>query len=494
MDRCPRCGAAVASQAAQCPQCGLSRAVGPPPSPPPWPSGAGGPAQPVPPAPGQPIHTPWGATRAPDEMQRSRSGVLAAVIGTLAVLSALLGGMILFQAYGPGAEDDNALAPSSTPETPSVSVITETASPTPESPSASTTIESPSTSPSPESTSTSPEPPTTFAATYAEVESGVGFLKVQACAGSYTGSGFLVEDSKLLTAAHVIEGATDIQVEFGDETVPATLAGVDPAIDLAVLQLERPVGHHLFEVATADPEPGTSVAVIGFPFGEPKSLTEGTISGLDREINFDSRTYSGLLQTDAAINPGNSGGPVVTVDGSIVGMADAIRKHSQGIGFAVPVSQMLPAVTETASLVRPAPPSCEPGPIEPDPIEPDPVLAGVRETLQNHLDAVNSGDYRMDMRQFSAAIRADSTPEQWYGDYATTYDDQLSIDSVTGPASSPRVAARFRSQQDPGYGPVGAENATCLIWSIDYDMTQLGDRWVISGAEGHDDPPWTRCD
>jgi len=402
------------------------------------------------------------------------------VVGTLAVLIALIGAIVWFQAYGPGADDDESAdpAPASPQTPPPVSAITETETPP---------VETPSVSPEPSTPSA--DLPSDFATTYAEVESGVGYIEVATCDASYTGSGFLVADQTLLTAAHVIEGATDIEVEFGDEMVAATLTGVDPAIDLAVLRLDRPVGHYQFEVARADPKPGTHVAVIGFPFGEPKSLTEGTISGLDREITFDSRTYTGLMQTDAAINPGNSGGPVVTVDGSIVGMADAIRKRSQGIGFAVPVSQMLPAVHQTASLVHPELPDCEP-----DPIEPHPVLAGVRQTLQNHLDAVNARDYHEDMRQFSAEIRADSTPGQWHADYETTYDDQLQIGSVTGPDTSPRVSATFRSQQDPGYGPEGAEDATCLIWSIEYEMTQLGDRWVISGADGVGDPPWTRCD
>ncbi|MEJ7744851.1 MAG: S1C family serine protease [Nocardioidaceae bacterium] len=332
-------------------------------------------------------------------------------------------------------------------------------------------------------------PPTNLADTYAEVQSGVGFIAVQTCAGSYTGSGFLVDEERVVTAAHVIEGATNVQVEFGDEIVAASVQGVDLAIDLAVLQLERPVDHHLFRIARADPEPGTSVAVIGFPFGEPKSLTEGTISGLDREVTFGSRTYTGLLQTDAAINPGNSGGPVVSTDGSIVGMADAIRRRAQGIGFAVPVSQLRSAVEGGASLDQPELPNCQP-----EPSEPDPVLTGVGKTLRNHFDAINARDYRLDMRQFSAEIRADNTPEQWYDDYATTYDDQLRIHRVTGPPTNPLVSATFRSRQDPGYGPTGAEDATCLIWSIEYDMTRQGDRWVISGVDGVGDPPWTRCD
>lgn len=463
MDQCPRCGASVAAHVMQCPQCGLSRAPSPQP------------------APRQPIYAPLSPLPQPSPPRRSRGGVLAAVLGALAIGFAVLGGAFWYQGYGPGADTQgNASEPST--QTPSTSVVTPTE----------TSAVAPTETPSTQS-STAPEtasPSTTdLAGTYADVESGVGFVAVETCAGFFTGSGFLVDEQRVVTAAHVIEGATGVQVEFGDELVDASVQGIDLAIDLAVLKLEQPVDHHLFDIARADPDPGTSVAVIGFPFGEPKSLTEGTISGLDREITFGSRTYTGLLQTDAAINPGNSGGPVVSTDGSIVGMADAIRRRSQGIGFAVPVSQLRPAIEGAASLAQPELPSCEP-----PPAEPDPVLAGVGKTLQNHIDAINARDYRKDMRQFSATGRADSTPEQWYDDYATTYDDLLRIEQVTGPPAEPLVLASFRSRQDPGYGPVGAEDARCLHWSIEYEMARQGARWVISGSNGVGDPPWTRCD
>jgi hypothetical protein len=118
----------------------------------------------------------------------------------------------------------------------------------------------------------------------------------------------------------------------------------------------------------------------------------------------------------------------------------------------------------------------------------------VSRTLSGYLDAINDKDFDRTMSWVSEEIRADSSREQWYDDFATTYDDRLAIGQVDKAGDVVRVSASFRSRQDPGYGPEGAEDATCLLWSIDYEMTWVGDRYVISDASGRGDPPWMRCD
>jgi len=101
------------------------------------------------------------------------------------------------------------------------------------------------------------------------------------------------------------------------------------------------------------------------------------------------------------------------------------------------------------------------------------------------------------MSWVSEGIRADSSPDQWYADYATTYDDRLAVHRVKERAGVVRVWATFRSRQEPGYCPEGARDATCLVWPIDDELSRVGRRYVISDASGdasgHGDPPWTRC-
>jgi S1-C subfamily serine protease len=186
-----------------------------------------------------------------------------------------------------------------------------------------------------------------FSEVYETVNSGVGQVLVETCDdGDFTGTAFLIRPRLMVTANHVVEDAANVEVDFEGDVVTAEIDGVDSDSDLAVLRLERRVGGHLFEVAREDPVPGTRVAAIGYPLDEPKTLTEGTISGLDRTIDTESGTFSGLIQTDTAINPGNSGGPLVDLDGDVVGVADAIRKNAQGIGFAVPATTVTGLLSE----------------------------------------------------------------------------------------------------------------------------------------------------
>jgi S1-C subfamily serine protease len=185
-----------------------------------------------------------------------------------------------------------------------------------------------------------------FSGVYQTVNGGVGQVLVETCdEGNYTGSGFLIRPRLMVTAHHVIDGASTVRVDFGGGSFAAQIHGVDAARDLAVLRLDQRVGGHVFDFAPDEAVPGTRVAAIGYPLDEPKTLTEGTISGLDRVIDTDSGSFDGMVQTDTAINPGNSGGPLVDLNGNVVGVADAIRKNARGIGFAVPASAVATLMT-----------------------------------------------------------------------------------------------------------------------------------------------------
>jgi S1-C subfamily serine protease len=204
----------------------------------------------------------------------------------------------------------------------------------------------------PVAATTEPSPVGDFSAVYAEVHDGVGQVLVETCDGSFSGTAFLVSPTLMATAAHVIDDASFLQVELEGTTFPAEVYGVDLSHDLALLELSEQVEWHVFAFAPQDPEPGTRIAAIGFPLGEPKTLTEGTVSGLDRHIDTRSGSYDGLLQTDTAINPGNSGGPLLDIHGHVVGVADAIRTDAQGIGFAVPAT-IASGLTSTTLQTQP---------------------------------------------------------------------------------------------------------------------------------------------
>jgi putative serine protease PepD len=162
-----------------------------------------------------------------------------------------------------------------------------------------------------------------------------------------TGTGFVVDGKgHIVTAAHVVEGASSISVKFQDGTTrTAKVLGTDEATDVAVLSVD-PSGltlHPLALGSSASLAIGDQVAAIGDPFTYQRSLSTGVVSGLDRTISAPNGfTVAHAIQTDAALNPGNSGGPVLDAGGQVIGIVDQIATNgssqtSSGVGFAVPI-------------------------------------------------------------------------------------------------------------------------------------------------------------
>jgi S1-C subfamily serine protease len=166
--------------------------------------------------------------------------------------------------------------------------------------------------------------------------------------GHSVGTGVVIVDRGLiLTALHVVDGASHLRVSFADGTESdAFVVSRQPENDLAVLQA-RTLPDDL-QAATMESSaglaPGDEVIAVGFPFGIGPSVSAGVVSGLDREFRSPGggRVINHLIQFDAAANPGNSGGPLVTLSGHVVGIITAIMNPSAqrtfiGIGFAVPI-------------------------------------------------------------------------------------------------------------------------------------------------------------
>ncbi|HEY6563980.1 MAG TPA: trypsin-like peptidase domain-containing protein, partial [Pirellulaceae bacterium] len=182
------------------------------------------------------------------------------------------------------------------------------------------------------------------------------------------GSGFVWDqEGHVVTNYHVVESVHQhglkAFVTFSNQNrVPATLVGIDPSKDLAVLKVEVPT-EELFPVqvgTSRDLNVGQSVLAIGNPFGFDHTLTTGIVSGLGREIRAtNDRKIDDVIQTDAAINPGNSGGPLLDSGGRVIGVNTAIFSPSgayAGIGFAIPVdtvSRVIPQLVQYGEVVRP---------------------------------------------------------------------------------------------------------------------------------------------
>ncbi len=155
------------------------------------------------------------------------------------------------------------------------------------------------------------------------------------------GSGFFISsDGYIVTANHVVDHATKVQVTTSDGTVyKAHVVGTDPGTDIALIKVDA--GNNFAYVKFADqmPRVGDWVVAIGNPFGLGNTATAGIVSALGR--NIDMSTYDNYLQIDAPINRGNSGGPTFDMHGNVVGINDAIYTPSGGsvgIGFDVPAN------------------------------------------------------------------------------------------------------------------------------------------------------------
>jgi Do/DeqQ family serine protease len=158
------------------------------------------------------------------------------------------------------------------------------------------------------------------------------------------GSGVIVSaDGLVLTNNHVVAGESGqlpaVSVAFGDHReVEATIVGVDPATDLALLRIDAGILPTIPWGDSGQLKVAEWVLAIGNPFQLSQTVTLGIVSALGR-TNVGISAYEDFIQTDAAINPGNSGGALVNTRGELVGINTAIFSQSggyQGIGFAVP--------------------------------------------------------------------------------------------------------------------------------------------------------------
>jgi S1-C subfamily serine protease len=181
-----------------------------------------------------------------------------------------------------------------------------------------------------------------------------------------TGSGSIVDErGYILTNYHVIQGATQLEVQVENDKFPGKVVGTDRDDDLAVIKIDAPRGQRLTVVKLGTSkglDVGQKVLAIGNPFGLQRTLTTGIISGLERPLRDQvaRRTINGAIQTDAAINPGNSGGPLLNAKGEMIGINTAILGNagggSIGIGFAVPVdlaNRIIPEIISKGYVSRP---------------------------------------------------------------------------------------------------------------------------------------------
>ncbi|WP_083258885.1 S1C family serine protease [Halodesulfurarchaeum formicicum] len=191
---------------------------------------------------------------------------------------------------------------------------------------------------------------------YEQTADSVAKLRVETDAGTSQGSGFLYDRRHVVTNAHVVQGATDLTVQFSDGAWrTGTVVGTDPYTDLAVVRVDSvPNGVEPLPLAESVPRPGQPVAAFGSPFGLQGTITHGIVSGVNRSMRVNGGfSVPDTVQTDAPVNPGNSGGPLVSMDGTVVGVNRA--KEGDNIGFAISarlVERVVPELIADGSITH----------------------------------------------------------------------------------------------------------------------------------------------
>jgi putative serine protease PepD len=176
-----------------------------------------------------------------------------------------------------------------------------------------------------------------------------------------TGSGFVIGDNgRVLTNAHVVTGATTLEVTFPDgPTVAAHVLGKDEQTDIAVLAID-PSGLDLRPLELGDSSgvrPGEQVVAVGNPTGLQANAGTGRIAAAGREIEAPGGyLIRDVLETDAAIEPATSGGPLVGPDGRVVGIMSRLPGEDGQAGFAIPSNtarDVVDKIEEAGKVIRP---------------------------------------------------------------------------------------------------------------------------------------------
>src|SRR5690606_35815551 len=164
------------------------------------------------------------------------------------------------------------------------------------------------------------------------------------------GSGFIVDNGKVVTNLHVIEGAKYGSVFINGSSTKHKIEGyyaIDKKNDLVILSVPSLTGTALPLGNSATPEVGEKIYAIGNPKGLSGTISEGIVSGI-RTLD-----EQNLIQITAPISPGSSGDPVINNNGQVVGVAVGTLTSGQNLNFAIPTSSLIELLDNLNASVSP---------------------------------------------------------------------------------------------------------------------------------------------
>ena len=345
-------------------------------------------------------------------------------------------------------------------------------------------------------------------AVFAEAQDAVVRLSVTTCDdGASMGSGFLA-DGVVVTAAHVVSNAQIVSLQTDDGTVSeASVVGVDPEHDVAVLRADGLEGNAELTFAEDVPDRGSVLAALGYPLRTyDLRISTGIVAGLPEAVAYDDQLVERAFISTADTNPGNSGGPVLDSTGEVIGLVsgglDAVVSGDettvvQGVHYVIPVQDIRDAVDRFASS-PPMSTSCsdlteglDPPPASVLDVElsltvssDDPLADPVGQVLFTHGSAINNGDHPAAFELFTAREREELGGLEGWRDGVISSRwidiDVVDVESLEDPRSSLRADVVLRTVDLDSEGYVGR----CTLWRLTYEMKESGSGLLIDKVRG----------
>ena len=358
---------------------------------------------------------------------------------------------------------------------------------------------SPRAAPDPAPFRTAEGPAPTWESTFAATSPAVARVTATGCAGTGAGTGFLVAPDTLVTARHVVDDATAISLRFGSDVVSGQTVAVDPETDLALVRLTEAVRADPLRLADAPSDPDAPVATLGYRLRETRGVTPSDVPTTDLVAPGAGADRQGLFRSDAPLDPGANGAPILTIDGTVVGVAGS----PDTTGAPEARLQALRGLLERADgSAPPAGGTCDSSwdwdPITSAPVQVSttsdhPDASAIAQTMQLYAESVNGGYMSTVWNLLTPRMQERAGSMQHYAAaLSTSAWHRLDVEQVEAVDDTTDTAVvSFRTTQDPEHGPDGA---TCTDWRVTYTLAIDAGAWEIDGAKATDEVAAVACE